>query len=281
VPGNTIGRATTHREVSRFHRLAVAWVFLLYGLAALAVGAFFALFFGGLGLAAVWESIGRGRPFDALANGSMAGGIATAFALVAAVFSIPNIAAGYGLLRRRAWARSLAFGLAVLNLFFAPIGTLFGAYAIYALISASDAPSVEANAPVTDDQLPNAGGWLIGAALFFVAGCGIAFASSYGVALLATPGAGSSAAFVCVALAMILSVVGVIRRLQRRTAMTNRDERAIVALIARTGGKTTILHAARVTGLSTDRCEAALDRLAGKGLLDVVALGETTAYRAL
>jgi hypothetical protein len=50
------------------------------------------------------------------------------------VLGLPGIAAGYGLLRRRAWARGLAVAIGVLNLFNFPIGTIIGIYTLFVLL---------------------------------------------------------------------------------------------------------------------------------------------------
>ncbi|MFO0685416.1 MAG: hypothetical protein U0234_25380 [Sandaracinus sp.] len=117
----------------RVHATIVSWVFLLYGLAGLALGVGLLLFYGGVGTAALVEE---------QQIGVFAGfwGIALALGGVVIAISLPNVVAGAGLLLRRPWARPLGFGLAILNLVFAPIGTLFGAYALVALLDDSPAP---------------------------------------------------------------------------------------------------------------------------------------------
>lgn len=49
------------------------------------------------------------------------------------VLSIPGIAAGYGLLRRRHWARGLAIAVGILQLINFPIGTIIGIYTFIVL----------------------------------------------------------------------------------------------------------------------------------------------------
>lgn len=51
-----------------------------------------------------------------------------------AVLSVPGLVAGIGLLRRWSWARWLSLVLAVLDLLFIPIGTVYGIYAIWVLM---------------------------------------------------------------------------------------------------------------------------------------------------
>ena len=50
-----------------------------------------------------------------------------------ALVSLPNLLAGYGLLKRRSWARGLALVLGFLNLFNVPFGTALGIYTFWVL----------------------------------------------------------------------------------------------------------------------------------------------------
>ena len=60
--------------------------------------------------------------------------VGTSVALLLCGLALPGLVAGYGLLRRRSWARVLALVVAVLGLFNVPVGTLIGAYAIWVLL---------------------------------------------------------------------------------------------------------------------------------------------------
>jgi hypothetical protein len=53
------------------------------------------------------------------------------------ILSIPGIAAGYGLLRGRHWARSLAIAVGILQLINFPIGTIIGIYTFIVLAPSS------------------------------------------------------------------------------------------------------------------------------------------------
>lgn len=53
---------------------------------------------------------------------------------VIAVLSIPEIIAGYGLLKHKEWARILGLILGVLSLLEIPIGTAIGIYALWVLL---------------------------------------------------------------------------------------------------------------------------------------------------
>ena len=59
-------------------------------------------------------------------------GVAIASFLI--LTSIPEIIGGFGLLKRKTWARVLVLVLAVMDLVFIPIGTLIGIYALWVLL---------------------------------------------------------------------------------------------------------------------------------------------------
>jgi hypothetical protein len=59
----------------------------------------------------------------------------TALALFLGVFSIPGLAAGYGLLNYKRWARVLGIVLSALNLINIPLGTILGAYGLWVLLN--------------------------------------------------------------------------------------------------------------------------------------------------
>ena len=51
-----------------------------------------------------------------------------------AIGGILSLVAGYGLLRRRSWARTATIVLSIVNLFNFPIGTALGGYALYVML---------------------------------------------------------------------------------------------------------------------------------------------------
>ena len=59
-------------------------------------------------------------------------GVAVACFLI--LTSIPEIIGGFGLLKRRPWARILVLIIAVMDLLFIPIGTLIGIYELWVLL---------------------------------------------------------------------------------------------------------------------------------------------------
>ncbi len=118
----------------RLHARIVAWVFIVFGVAGLALAAGLFLLWAGLGTAALVED-------GSLGGGAVGWSVGIAMGGFVAAISIPNIIAGYGLLRRRPWGKPLGIGLGVLNLIFAPIGTIFGIYAIIALLGDDSKPA--------------------------------------------------------------------------------------------------------------------------------------------
>ena len=69
---------------------------------------------------------------DALAITSIVG---TAIALLLTVTSLPNIIGGFGLLKRKTWARIVIIIIACMNLLAVPLGTILGAYSLWVLLN--------------------------------------------------------------------------------------------------------------------------------------------------
>jgi hypothetical protein len=69
---------------------------------------------------------------EAIAITSMVGSI---IAAVLIIFSIPDIIAGIGLLKRRPWARILTLILSCIDLIEIPFGTALGAYSLWVLLN--------------------------------------------------------------------------------------------------------------------------------------------------
>ncbi|HEY0153241.1 MAG TPA: hypothetical protein VGB92_14645 [Longimicrobium sp.] len=108
----------------RQHIDIVAWLHIAFGglgvLAALAVGGLL----GGLGLFAD----------DAQTAGILAL-VAGFVAVVMGLLSVPSLVGGWGLLKRRPWARMLVLIVSFFDLLNFPIGTFLGGYSIWVLMS--------------------------------------------------------------------------------------------------------------------------------------------------
>jgi hypothetical protein len=69
---------------------------------------------------------------DALAITSVVGTVVACFFFIT---SVPEVIGGFGLLKRKSWARILVLIIAVLDLLFIPIGTIIGIYELWVLLS--------------------------------------------------------------------------------------------------------------------------------------------------
>ena len=67
-------------------------------------------------------------------------GVGVIIGIATLVLSLPNLLAGYGLLKRHSWARGLALVLGFLNLFQIPFGTALGVYTFWVLFK-DEAPA--------------------------------------------------------------------------------------------------------------------------------------------
>ena len=72
------------------------------------------------------------RDPEAIAITSM---VASIIAVVLIIFSIPDIIAGIGLLKRRPWARILTLILSCVDLIGIPFGTALGVYSLWVLLN--------------------------------------------------------------------------------------------------------------------------------------------------
>ncbi len=95
--------------------------------------------FGVLGLMAA------GIVFIAVAGGGILSGdseaimitsiVAVSVSGIIAVFSIPELIAGWAILKMKSWGRILGVVIAILDLINIPIGTAFGIYALWVLMN--------------------------------------------------------------------------------------------------------------------------------------------------
>ena len=97
-------------------------------LAALAI----LVIFGG---AASLIALGAASEPDALIAAPIVGAVGTILMLAALILSVPGIAAGFGLMNYRPWARMLTVVLSLLHLFNFPFGSALGVYGLWVLLS--------------------------------------------------------------------------------------------------------------------------------------------------
>lgn len=118
------------------HVKAVAIIHIISGAILLLIGLAGLFLFGGI--AAI---VSQNAPSDdarvAVPILGLIGGLAFLFFLI---FSLPDIAAGIGLLRFAEWARILTIVISILDLMIVPIGTIIGAYSLWVLFNNQTLP---------------------------------------------------------------------------------------------------------------------------------------------
>ena len=65
--------------------------------------------------------------------------------VIALVSSVPDLLVGYGLIKRRSWARVFTIVLSVINLFAFPFGTMLGAYGLWVMFQPGVAEEFASN----------------------------------------------------------------------------------------------------------------------------------------
>ena len=114
-------------EQMETHVKVLGWLYILANALILSFGMLGLLFMAGIGAFAAVDS----QEFAPFGIMSIIGVTALGFFLVLA---LPGLAAGYGLLKRRNWARILALVVGFFSLFNVPVGTALGAYTFYVLL---------------------------------------------------------------------------------------------------------------------------------------------------
>ena len=79
--------------------------------------------------------LGAASDPDALIAVPIIGVVGTILMLAALTLSVPGIAAGFGLMYYRPWARMVTVVLSLLHLFNFPFGTALGVYGLWVLLS--------------------------------------------------------------------------------------------------------------------------------------------------
>jgi hypothetical protein len=74
--------------------------------------------------------------------------VGTGVGLLLVALSLPGLAAGYGLLTRKPWARMLALVVGVLGLVNFPLGTAIGIYALWLLLQPGAAEYFQPDRPL-------------------------------------------------------------------------------------------------------------------------------------
>ena len=117
------------------HVKIVAILNIVLGALGVCIALAMLLFFGGL--AAVEES-------EAQTGDPVLGLVGAVVFFVIAVFSVPSLISGVGLLKFRGWARPLTVVVSALNLLSIPFGTIVGIYGLWVLLNKETGPLFQA-----------------------------------------------------------------------------------------------------------------------------------------
>jgi hypothetical protein len=115
------------------HVKVLGIIHIVFGLMGICVALMFFVIFG-LGALGVAGVAAQEEP-EALLALPVIAVIGTFLLVLIAVLSLPGIAAGYGLLNYKPWARILAIVLSALNLMSVPVGTAIGVYGLWVLLN--------------------------------------------------------------------------------------------------------------------------------------------------
>ncbi len=112
------------------HIKVVGVLNIVFGVLGLCVAGVLALIFAGSAAAVAADADAEARiaiPIIGLTGTALVGFLA--------VWSLPCLVVGFGLVKRRPWARIGGIVVAVLSLVVVPFGTVFGVYALWVLFS--------------------------------------------------------------------------------------------------------------------------------------------------
>lgn len=109
-------------DETHLHVRVVGWLHVVGAFLLVATGAFLFLFFAGMGAGADDPEAFR-----------ILGAIGLALVVFMVLIAVPGLVAGYGILKRRAWARVIGIVVGALDLPLFPVGTVVGAYTLWVL----------------------------------------------------------------------------------------------------------------------------------------------------
>jgi O-antigen/teichoic acid export membrane protein len=118
------------------HVTILGWLYVVSHAIFLAIGAFVFLL-----LVGIAPFTGDPEPMWILSL------VGTTVGLLMAALGLPGLLAGYGLLRRRSWARVLAIVVGILSLLNFPVGTAIGVYTLWVLMQPAATDYFAAPAP--------------------------------------------------------------------------------------------------------------------------------------
>lgn len=112
----------SHKDMET-HISLLGWIYMIGNMFLLVMGGLSFFFFLGIGM-----FTGEMEAAGILAVIGITG------LILFVALALPGVIAGYGLLKRKPWARVLTLVLGVLNLFSFPIGTAVGIYTLWILL---------------------------------------------------------------------------------------------------------------------------------------------------
>jgi len=118
------------------HVTILGWLYIVGHALFLVIGGFVFLLLTGIGAASSDSEAARILPLVGMAVG-----------LLLAALALPGLAAGYGLLKHKPWARILAIVVGVFSLVNFPVGTAIGIYTFWVLMQPAAADYFAAPAP--------------------------------------------------------------------------------------------------------------------------------------
>ena len=113
------------------HIKVIAIVFIILGI----LGLLTALMMLVSGAGVATAVLSQANTGDERAAAGIVGTCFTVAAVAFGVLALPTIAAGWGLMNRKSWARILTIIIAILNLPGFPIGTAVGVYALWVMFN--------------------------------------------------------------------------------------------------------------------------------------------------
>jgi hypothetical protein len=107
------------------HCTILGWIHIVGHIIVLIIGVFIFMLLTGIGVAVAAEDPVAPRVLTMVGTG---------VGLLMAALALPGLAAGYGLLTRKAWSRMLALIVGILGLVNFPLGTAIGLYSLWVLL---------------------------------------------------------------------------------------------------------------------------------------------------
>jgi len=116
------------------HINIVGTLLMIWGCFQLMMALFIGVLMGGGG--SLLAILGMGGDEELILMGGFYAIFGILIAVISGIFSLPSIAAGYGVMKRKGWARILAMIVGAMAMMSVPMGTLLGIYTFMTLLDA-------------------------------------------------------------------------------------------------------------------------------------------------